>query len=163
MTNSADIYYPTDEMERHFVKSIWRLHDCTVHERTETILPKGTVEIIFNLSDNITYLNPSSNSKMTLPSCFINGVNFKPFNLDKVGQQLFLGIQLNAIGLKGIFNVTVKEFNNNVIEGSQVCKSLNTLCHQLFLKKTFNEQVEAIRKWLYDWTAISKNFSTNFR
>jgi AraC-like DNA-binding protein len=157
MTNSSDIYYPSEETERHFVKSIWRIQECNIHERTETILPKGTVEIIFNLSDSITYSNSSANIKTILPSCFINGINFKPFNLIKNGQQLFMGIQLNAIGLKGLFNVTVKEFNDNVVEGSQVCKSLDALCNQLFLKKTFDEQIMTIREWIYHRISISKN------
>lgn len=157
MTNNADIYFPSDETERYFIKSIWRLQEYNILEMKETILPKGTVEIIFNLSDIITYINPALDIKKTLPYCFINGINFKPFDLIKSGQQSFLGIQLNAIGLKGLFNVTVKEFNNNVVESSEVCKSLNTLFHQLSLMKTFNEQVETIRNWLHHKISNSKH------
>jgi AraC-like DNA-binding protein len=148
MTNTADIYYPLDETEKHFIKSIWRLQEYNITERTETILPKGTVEIIFNFSDNITYLNPSLDIKTTLPSCFINGINFKPFKLIKNGQQSFLGIQLNTLGLKVLFDLSAKEFNNNIFEGSQVCKSLDTLSQQLYHKKAFNEQVQMIKNWI---------------
>ena len=97
MINAADIYYPLDETEKHFIKSIWRLQEYNINERTETILPKGTVEIIFNLSNDITYCNSALDIRKILPSCFINGINFKPFNLIKNGQQLFLGIQLDYI------------------------------------------------------------------
>ncbi|MCZ2133128.1 MAG: AraC family transcriptional regulator [Bacteroidetes bacterium] len=155
MKNSADIYYPIDETEKHFIGNIWRLQEWNMQERTEIILPKGTVEIIFSLADNITYFNPALNYKQTLPSCFINGINFKPFNLIKNGQQLFIGIQLNTIGLKGLFNINVKDFHNVVIEGSQVCIELNALCHQLLSCKNFDGQVTAIRKWL--WQKISKS------
>lgn len=148
MANSADIYLPADEIEKHFIISIWRIQDDTAHERVETILPKGTVEIIFNLSDNITYVKPSLDYHTRLPCCFINGINFKPFKLVKSGRQIFLGIQLNTIGLKGLLGVNVSEFNDSVAEGAQVCKSLKALCAQLFVKKTFNEQVKTIRAWL---------------
>ncbi|MBK9735500.1 MAG: helix-turn-helix transcriptional regulator [Saprospiraceae bacterium] len=148
MINTADIYFPFDEMETHFIKSIWRLQEYHIHERTETILPKGTVEIIFNFSDNITYFNPTLDIKTTLPYCFINGINYKPFNLIKNGQQYFLGIQLNTIGLKVLFDTPVHEFNNTILEGSQVCQSLEALSHQLYYKISFNEQVQIINNWI---------------
>ncbi len=160
MTNSSDIYYPVDEAEKRFISSIWRLQEYNGSQRTETILPKGTVEIIFNLSDSITYINPDLNIGKTLPYCFINGINFMPFHLIKEGQQLFLGIQLSYIGLKCLFDVPVKEFNNNVIEGSQVCKSLDMLYRQLFLKKKFAEQVEIIRNWAYQKISVSRHYKT---
>ena len=156
MTNSADIYYPIGETEKLIIKSIWRLHECNIQERTETILPKGTVEIIFNLSDDIIYCNSFMSIKRKLPPCFINGINYKPFKLINSGQQIFLGIQLNTLGLKVLLNESVKEFNNNILEGSQVCKTLDTLSHQLIYKKLFNEQVQTIINWINQRISSSK-------
>lgn len=155
MPDSANIYFPTDKTEKYFIKSIWMLRENNTEERKETILPKGTVEIIFNLSDRITYLNSTSNTGKDLPSCFINGINFKPFSLIKSGQQLFVGIQLNVIGLKALFGVPAKEFNDTVVESSQVCKSFNDLHHQLFSERTFAGQVKTIRKWLCHRISVS--------
>lgn len=157
MINSSDIYYPSDASERHFINSIWRLQEYNVQERIETILPKGTVEIIFNLSDPITYRNPYTDVQTVLPTCFINGINFKPFELIKNGQQFFLGIQLNAIGLKALFNAPVKEFSNNVVESSLVCSSLGYLYDQLCVKNTFDAQVGAVRNWIHKKTYITKH------
>lgn len=149
MINSANIYLPTNETEKRFIKSIWLLQEFNTMPRTETILPKGTVEIIFNFSDDVVYCNSNLDIKKALPRCFVNGVNFKPFNLIKNRQQVFLGVQLNALGLKILFDVPVSDFNNTVVEGYQVCESLNTLSNQLFQKKTFKNQVEIIMKWIY--------------
>lgn len=160
MTNSADIYFPVGETEKHFIISIWRLCEFNIHERTETILPKGTVEIIFNLSEDIIYSNDTLEVKKILPSCFINGINFKPFKLLKKGQLVFLGIQLNALGLKILFNISSKEFNNNVVEGSEICQSLNSLSNQLFTKKTFKEQVETIMNWIYRRISVSNSIKS---
>ena len=81
MTKLSDIYFPTSEIEKTFINSIWRLSENDLNERKEIILPKGTVEIIFNFSDTINYFNPSLQVSKNLPSVFINGINFKPFEL----------------------------------------------------------------------------------
>lgn len=156
MINSARIYFPTAEAERYFINSIWRLQEYNTRQCIETILPKGTVEIIFNLSDNIIYSNPATGVKINLPCCFVNGINYKPFNIVKEGQQTFLGIQLNAMGLKILFNISAEEFNDNIVEGCLACKSLEALSGQLFLKKTFEEQIEIIRKWICQKISDSK-------
>lgn len=158
MAHSSDIYFPADEAEKLFLTCIWRVQEYNMGQRTETILPKGTVEIIFNLSDSIKYINPDLNIGKVVPRCYINGINFTPFHLVKSGEPQFLGIQLNYIGLKCLFDVNVKEFNNNVIEGSEVCKSLEVLYGRLFLKKTFNEQVEIIRNWIGQRISASKHY-----
>ncbi len=160
MTNSTNIYYPNDEVEKTFIKSIWRLSEYDLSQRTEIILPKGTVEIIFNFSDNINYINPTLQHSKILPSVFINGINFKPFKLVKTGRQEFLGIQLSGVGLKLLFNKSAKEFNNNVYEGKCVCAYLDSLSYELYDKRSFSEQVETILKWIRTKTkAINHEYS----
>lgn len=148
MTKTTDIYFPTNDIEKTFIKSIWRLSEYDINKRTEIILPKGTVEIIFNFSDNINYINPSLKFSKKLPLVFINGINFKPFELIKTGRQEFLGIQLSGIGLKLLFNISVKEFNNSVYEGNNVCLYLDILADDLYHKHSFRAQVETILKWI---------------
>lgn len=149
MTKASDIYFPVGFIEQAMIKSIWRLREWDLPARSEIILPKGTVEIIFNFSDPITYINPSIPLTKQLPVVFINGLNFKPFELVKSGRQEFLGIQLSTIGLKLLFNVSVKEFNNNVCEGTLVCHSLEALSQELFSENSFQGKVEIIMKWIH--------------
>lgn len=148
MTKSSDIYFPTGEIEKTFINSIWRLSENDLNERKEIILPKGTVEIIFNFSDKIDYFSPSLQISKCLPQVFINGINFKPFELTKTGKQEFLGIQLNSIGLRLLFNISAKEFNDSVLEGREVCLQLDNLAHELFYKQTFSQQVEILLTWI---------------
>lgn len=157
MTNTADIYYPLGETEKHFIKSIWRIYEYNIQERTETILPKGTAEIIFNLSDDVVHCNSALDIRNKLPSCFINGINLKPFNLIKNKQQVFLGIQLNIFALNILFNIPVNEFNNRAIDGTLICKSLDTLLNQIASTSLFIEQVDHILKWFYNKIAVTKN------
>lgn len=148
MTKSTDIYYPTCEIDKRLINSIWRLSESDLHEQKEIILPKGTVEIIFNFSDKINYINPSLQVSKLLPTVFVNGINFKPFELIKTGRQEFLGIQLNSIGFRLLFNISVKEFNNNVYEGKEICSQFDNLANELFYKQTFSQQVQLILEWI---------------
>jgi hypothetical protein len=148
MTKSTDIYYPTGEIEKAFINSIWRLSESDLHKRREIILPKGTIEIIFNFSDKINYFNPTLQVSKILPIVFVNGINFKPFELIKTGRQEFLGIQLNSIGLRLLFNISAKEFNNSVYDGKEICSLLDNLANELYYNQTFNQQVQIILAWI---------------
>jgi len=148
MKRTTDIYIPTGEIEKTFINSIWRLSEYDLNERKEIILPKGTVEIIFNFSDKINYDNPSLQITTLLPSVFVNGINFKPFELTKTGQQEFVGIQLNSIGLKLLFDLSVKEINNRVYIGEDICPDLNILADKLFYTQTFSQQIEILLAWI---------------
>ena len=137
MTNSADIYFPVGETEKHFVISIWRLCEFNIHERTETILPKGTVEIIFNLSEDIIYSNDTLEVKKILPSCFINGINFKPFKLLKKGQLVFS----NQLFTKKTFKEQVETIMNWIYRRISVSNSIKSLhqIHHLFYSQKLKD------------------------
>lgn len=154
MTKSSNIYFPTGEIEKTFIHSIWRLSENDLNERKEIILPKGTVEIIFNFSDTINYFSPSLQVSKNLPLVFINGINFKPFTLTKTGRQEFIGIQLNSIGLRVLFNSPANEFNNSVVEGSEVCPELNNIANKLFCNQLFSQQVEILLSWIRKKIAV---------
>ncbi|MCO5231796.1 MAG: AraC family transcriptional regulator [Chitinophagales bacterium] len=157
MSKSSNIYFPSNELEKTFINSIWSLSDNDIHQRKEVILPKGTVEIIFNFSDAIEYSNSFSLSSQKLPSVFINGINFKPFELLKTGRQQFLGIQINSIGLRILFNISPKEINDLVCDGAEICKQLNNLANELFQNQKFEQQVITILSWIRN--KISHNSS----
>lgn len=148
MRRTTDIYFPKSAIEKSFIKSIWRLSESDFQNRKEIILPKGTVEIIFNFSEKINYYNPSFQTSTLLPLVFVNGINFKPFELTKSGRQVFLGIQLNSIGLRLLFNISVKEFNNKVYNVADICPQLANLAEALFHENVFNKQVQIILSWI---------------
>ena len=149
MIKSADIFTTTNEIEKIFIHRIWQLSDDDTHSRREIILPKGTVEIIFNFSDRIYYSKDTTiQSQITLPAVFINGINFKPFELIKTGRQEFLGIQLNGIGLRLLFNISAKELNNTVCNGNELCTQLEDLACLLFHKNTFHDRIQIILSWI---------------
>lgn len=155
MTRSTNIYFPTGEAEKSFIHSIWQLSESDLNQRREIILPKGVVEIIFNYSDKIYYHCPSQKINSPLPEVFVNGINFKPFELTKTGQQRFIGIQLNSMGLKLLFNIPASKISNSVYRGEEVCSDLDILCDKLFHRQSFHQQVHVILEWVRKKIAVS--------
>lgn len=148
MTKAGCTYIPNHELEKTFINCIWRVTEFDVRERTEVILPKGTVEIIFNFSDNISYLNSFRPSARTLPAVFLNGINFKPFALHKTGRQCFVGIQLNSVGLKLLSGYSVCEFNDRVYDGDELFPDLSAIMDRLNENPSFQSQVSILRMWI---------------
>ncbi|MDQ4141474.1 MAG: AraC family transcriptional regulator [Bacteroidota bacterium] len=148
MERIANIFQPITSTENLLIRQIWRIQDIQQVNRTETILPKGTAEIIFNFSDNITTYRADEKAAINLPSYFINGINFTPYRLSIRSKQYFLGIQVNVFALKFIFNIPSQEFNDQILEGDLVCKSLDFLAEQLQATSSFPQQVEIILNWL---------------
>lgn len=148
MEDQTNIYIPNQLPYSYFVKSIWRLRRVALTDYAERILPKGTVELIFNLSDQVLYINQDSGVSMALPDCFVNGLNLKPFTLKNTGEQYFLGMQLNTLGIKALFRISALTLNNNVVEGDQLCSSLKKLKVEIYGALTFDQQVYLLLKWL---------------
>jgi AraC-like DNA-binding protein len=148
MDKTTDIYFPSGEPEKTVISNIWRLTDHDLQNRKEIILPKGTVEVIFNFSDRVNYFNPVWQRSKSLSTVFINGINCKPFHLIKSGRQQFLGIQLNTVGLRLLFNLSVKEFNDNVYDGNEVLPGMGLLAEELFAAPAFPQQVDIIIRWI---------------
>lgn len=156
MIKSTNVYFPSDEYEKSFINCIWKISEYASNIRKEMILPKGTAEIIFNFSDKIIYYNPSLKISNLLPSVFINGINFKPFELIKSGYQEFLGIQLKSFGLMMLFNISAKDFNDKVYDGKNIYPNLYYLADKLYCEQSFNQQVSLILKWIRKIIACTK-------
>lgn len=155
--NSADLFIPTDATEKRFIRCIWRVDELHQRPCTETILPKGTVELIFNFSDRITHVDLETGTATVLPDLFLNGINFRPFQLQKQGRQHFLGIQLTTFGMRGLFGAGVGAYHDKVVGGAHVCRSLHALFGQVQARKAFSEQVLVIRAWLERRIAASRS------
>lgn len=148
MKLTALLYRPTTSPENLFIRQIWSAKDFQSVMRSEKVLPKGTAEIIFNLSDDIYGYKADEKNGFFLPKCFINGLNFTPIHLSTKGAFYFVGIQINIFALNYIFKIPAVEFNDQVFEGALVCKSLNEVAEKLYGAYSFNEQVDVIIKWL---------------
>lgn len=148
MNSNSEIFFPKDPFLRSLVRCIWSIHDQNTSKRFETILPKGNAEIIFNLRGNISYCNSLENKNNTFPQVAINGINYAPFQLEKNGEQLFIGIRLNICALKYLLKVSSKEVSNCVIDGTLISKELDQLWHQMFDINSFKRKSAILMAWV---------------
>ncbi|MBD0258463.1 MAG: AraC family transcriptional regulator [Cytophagales bacterium] len=148
MQTSSNIFFPPKAPENGLVRSVWQITQVGCGGEQETILPKGTCEIIFNLSRQTLYFRDSERAAADLYSCFVNGLNMAPFNLLKKDVQTFVGIQLHAFALKFLFGIPSTEFTDRVVNGFDVCDSLRVLHEELYLADGFDNRVQLILQWL---------------
>ena len=143
----ADISPPLRSVVRRF----WQIdrHDGKLIK--ETIIPKGSVEIIFNLQDE-SFPIPAliGGRPIKLPRCFISGHNTVPIHLQVPGRQLFFGVFVNPVALKKIFRVYGKDCANQCIDLSLLDVSINSLWHRLADQKNFKERVSTFSDWIFE-------------
>jgi AraC-like DNA-binding protein len=134
---------------RHVIQRFWQVDRCNGKFVRETIIPKGSVEIIFNLQDD-SYPIPAAirGHEYKLPRCFISGYHTVPINLQIPGRQLFFGVFVNPTALKKIFRVQGKDYVNRCIDLALVDPSMNSLWHQLADHTTFEQRITLFTDWV---------------
>lgn len=147
MQREAQIYTPAQAPENLFIRQIWSIKDAELVACEEKILPKGTTELIFNLSSGVRFNPTPGNPGNLLPACFISGLNLEAFRLAVQAKQHFVGVQMQVFALPYLFQTPAAEFTNQIVEGAAVCKSLEGLTAELAACTGFGGQVAAILRW----------------
>lgn len=146
-----NIYIPQTDYLKTVINSIWQVEGIPPFH-SETIIPKGVIEIIFDLSEE-SPINATINSKQVrLPKCFVNGYNTFPIYKPLPGHQIYLGIMFQPIAVKKILGIQSNEFSNIAIDLLLINKYFDTLWHQMAEQNNFNHRVSLINKWLQSKT-----------
>jgi AraC-like DNA-binding protein len=144
---NEETYIPNTPFLKNIFCSIWQISGFSKYQY-EIIIPKGIVEIIFNLGEFHSVQARLGNQNYSLEKCFINGFNTFPILLQLPLQHTFFGVQFNPIIIKILFKVSAHEFANNAVDLTLIDASFNTIWNQLFESKSFNKRVEIIIKWI---------------
>jgi AraC-like DNA-binding protein len=155
MQQQTNLFYISNSPYNRLIRNIWQVSKSECSREKEKILPKGTAEIIFNFSDQMFSFKEREKEKTHFYPCVINGINTTPFHLLKGQQQEFIGIQLHAYALKYLFNIPSCEFTDQVLDGFDVCASLQQLAEVLAGTTLFQERVKLILRW------VEKQMKTN--
>ncbi len=114
----------------------------------ELIIPKGVVEIIFNLNDKFPILSQIGGKQYRVSDCFINGFNTVPIQLQPPEQQVFFGVQFQPLAVKEIFGAPACEFSNTLVDVTLVDATFRSLWHQLAEQNSFGARVSVFLGWL---------------
>lgn len=142
-----NFFIPQTAYLKNVIRSIWQVDGLTPFQN-ETIIPKGIIEVIFNFSESERINGIVNGKPYQLPNCFINGLNTCPIYLQLPEQQTFFGVQFHPIAIRHHFGAPACDFTNRAIDLALLNLSFHSLWHQLAEKKTFNERVTIITKWL---------------
>lgn len=144
---SSNIYIPKTKYLKQVIRSIWQTNYQT-NFKQEIIIPKGIVEIIFDLGGSAPIHGTIYTKHIQLPKCFINGFNTHPIQIYLPEHHFFFGVQFHPTAIKDFFKIPASEFSNLTIDLTLLSSSFDYLWHQLAEVKTFDDRVLIITKWL---------------
>jgi AraC-like DNA-binding protein len=143
----SNLYIPKTDYLKNVIRSIWQIDDLSVG-KSETIIPKGVIEIIFDLSGSNPVESNINSQPFQLAKCFINGFNTRPIRLYIPGHHFFFGVQFHPSAIRQLLGIPAREFTNLALDLTLVDQSFNSTWHQLAEVKTFNERVTIICDWV---------------
>ncbi len=142
-------YFPHTPALKSVIRCIWQTGGMP-GARVETIVPKGTIEIIFDFSE-IRIVNALFQDRpCQLSRCFINGYNDIPIRIEWPSTQHFMGVEFHPLAIKKILGIPPVEFANQAIDLTLVHPEFNLLWHRLAEQKTFEERVAVMTGWVAD-------------
>ena len=142
------LYSPKTAPLRDVVSLFWQVNTCNTQYRSETIIPKGCVEIIFNFYDEPGLCATLGDHSFKIPRCFINGFHTHPIHIHLTGVQCFFGIVLHPTAVKAIFNIPAGEFANSCIDMTLVDALMYSLWHQLAEQDSFSQRIALFSGWV---------------
>lgn len=144
---NSNLCIPQTSRFSHAIQAIWQIErHAPLHK--ETIVPKGVVEIIFNLNDHFPIFSQIGDRQYRVSNCFINGFNTVPIQLQQPEQQVFFGVQFKPLAVKEIFGAPASEFSNTLVDVTLLDASFRSLWHQLAEQSSFEARVAVFLSWL---------------
>jgi len=142
---------PQNSILKNYISLVWQCSGSPAY-KNEIILPSGTVEIIFNFSQNLFTALIGSDS-LSVKKSFINGFNTKPIFLTVPGYHSFFGVRFQPFVIRHLFRFNAGEFANRTIDLTLIDPFFNTLWHQLYEANDFEKRVLIFRAWLLKKTS----------
>ena len=144
---NVSYFIPQSPEISNVVQRFWQVERHGAGSIRETIIPKGTVELIFNLQ-NSEIPGKIGTRNCVIPRCFISGYNTVPIQFQIADHQLFFGVFVRPIPVRKIFRIDTGAYANLCLDLTLVDKSIDALWHQLNDQRTFQHRVTVFTDWL---------------
>ncbi|WP_284652514.1 helix-turn-helix domain-containing protein [Flavobacterium terrisoli] len=138
----ADLHIPVSSPLKEYITAIWEVYGQRY--LTETILPKGIFEMVFNLADDMDGILPFAHQLIRTPKCFIQGINTQVINANYHGQQHLFGIRLQPHMVQSLLGIMPSELNNIIVDLTLIKPEFNLIWEQLIEAQSFEERVRII-------------------
>lgn len=144
---NSDIYIPQSEHLKNAIHSVWQTGGFTPFHK-EHIIPKGIVEVIFNFSDGSPMHAQVGDRPYQLSSCFINGFNRVPVQIQLPEKQMFLGVQLQPLAVRKILGIPAGEFSDMIVDLDLLDSAFHSLWHRLADQTHFDNRISILTGWM---------------
>jgi len=122
----------------------------------DTVFPSGCVEVIFNLGTG-KWQTAVGDDFVTTPPIELWGQIIRPLPIKSIGKNTMLGIRFYPHGAAYFLNDNVGEFNNQVLNFSELYgNTVDTLYAKLLETTTWNKRIELVEGFLLHKLSLSE-------
>ena len=139
------VHIPTNSPLEFYVSMIWEV--IGIKRSKETILPQGTIEIVFNFAERVEGILPGG-KVVTAPRCFIQGIFTEAMSSSYNDGHHLLGICVFPFAIEPLLGIKPAELNNNLIDVSLLEPAFDRLWHQLAAAANFDDRVRLLQSVL---------------
>ncbi len=140
------LHIPENPVINHYISCVWEFHGGERYE--EYIIPKGIVEVIFNLAEPIRGKMPYCNKFIKAPVCFIQGVHNQPVVAKYSGMHHLFGIRFKPYVIQEFFRISPAEIKNRLVDIFLIQPEFRDLWNRLGEAKNFQERVAIVENSL---------------
>lgn len=126
----------------------WQLERAAARRAQETIIPKGLVEVIFNLNEQETVTARIETRAYELPRCFLSGFHSVPVHTCLPRHHRLFGLVLHPTAAARLLRVEAADFVNQCLDLTLVHAPLRELWQQLLEGADFAARVALVQRWL---------------
>ncbi|RTQ50006.1 AraC family transcriptional regulator [Hymenobacter gummosus] len=133
---------------RDTLRHCWQMSRQAAARAHETIIPKGLVEVIFNLNDEEPVAAQIEARAFQLPRCFLSGFHSVPVQTWMPRRHALFGMVLHPTAVASLFRVEAADFVNQCLDLTLACPPLRELGEQLLDAADFAQRVQLVQQWL---------------
>jgi AraC-like DNA-binding protein len=144
-----EVFHPAPGDPLHpYVQGIFRVRSAAGY-RQETILPKGNVDLLFNLGGRVVGAGPRPGPYVGEPGAvWLSGLKTEPFVMRPEPGFDLLGVCLRAEAAAAVLPCAMAELVNRELPGDDAGHGLTELGERLRERAGFGEQCALLTRWL---------------
>ncbi|TGE21722.1 AraC family transcriptional regulator [Hymenobacter aquaticus] len=139
---------PPDSPLSAALRHCWQMDHQGPALTHETIIPKGLVEVIFNLNEAGPVTARIETETFRLPRCFLSGFHSVPLHTWLPRRHTLFGMVLNPTAVGRLFRLEAADFVNQCLDLTLAHAPLLALWHQLLEQPDFPARVARVQQWL---------------
>ncbi|MCU0444618.1 MAG: helix-turn-helix transcriptional regulator [Microscillaceae bacterium] len=142
------IFEPSNELAE-FVKCYWNLEGDRENTPTRnTIVPDGTMKLIFHYADTYRH-HPKNSESIVLPKCFLIGQLTQPYVVEPLGVTGSFVVRFHPNGFLPFTTIPIKEMENTAIPLDRLFGDAGTEIGENILNaKDTTERIKLIEAFL---------------